>query len=247
MRSETESATVTGGGMPGKSGGDTAGVVRRLRPVRVVALLCLLALAAVAFLLWADSYVGNYGSTRIYENVEEVPAASAALVLGTAKFSVAGGQNLYYMPRIKAAADLYKSGKVRGIVVSGDNATQAYNEPQRMKEDLGKLGVPLEHITCDYAGFRTLDSVVRMQTIFGMEDFIIVSQRFHVERALFLARSHGSRIEGFAAADVPEGYGVKVRLREVLARAKAVLDVHLFKTEPKFLGDPVEVGLKALE
>jgi SanA protein len=198
----------------------------------------------IALTIMADYFVGGSGGGEFYSELKELPRTEAALVLGTAKFATNGRPNLFYMPRLEAAARLYLVGKVRGIVVSGDNATRSYNEPQTMKKDLIKLGVPREHITCDYAGLRTLDSVVRMSRVFGVDRYTVVSQPFHVKRALYLAKSHGHSAVGFGARDVPRGYGVKVRLRETLARLMALIDVNILNRAPKFLGDPVPVGLR---
>ena len=203
-----------------------------------------LALALLAlFILLADWRVESTGSAGIFVNRAELPKVDAALVLGTAKYLAHGKINTYYEARVKAAASLYAAGKVRGIVVSGDNSTLRYNEPQRMKEDLVALGVPSEFITCDYAGFRTLDSVVRMEAVFHMRRYVVVSQDFHVERALYLARAFGQDPVGFVADEPPTAQVLKVRVREKLARAMAVLDVNVFGRGPKFLGEPVKVGL----
>ncbi|MCP4093596.1 MAG: hypothetical protein GY747_09110 [Planctomycetes bacterium] len=126
---------------------------------------------------------------------------------------------------IAAAAKLFHAGKVRGIAVSGDNGTKEYNEPEQMKADLVAQGVPSGFITCDYAGFSTLDSILRIEQVFQERAYIVVSQEFHVRRALFLAAKPGHDAVGFAVPG-PTGYwGTKVRVREVLARTKAFLDV----------------------
>lgn len=206
------------------------------KPTAAVAALLAIALAA------ADGYVEGTASQAIFSSLEKAPSVDAALVLGTAKFITPGRPNRYYKTRIESAAALFKSGKVRAIVVSGDNSTTRYNEPQRMKEDLVEMGVPAEYITCDYAGFRTLDSVVRMKEVFGISRYAIVSQEFHVARALYIARAYGQDPVGFAAEGEDE-WSLKVRLREVVARAVAILDVNLFKRAPRFLGEPVKVPL----
>ncbi|MER2598119.1 MAG: ElyC/SanA/YdcF family protein [Caldilineales bacterium] len=200
----------------------------------------LLALAAVLFALWADRHVETSAAGRVYNDLDALPPRRVALVLGTAKY-YNGRINAFYLGRMRAAAQLYHAGKVQGILVSGDNGSTAYNEPEEMRRDLIALGVPGEYITADYAGFRTLDSIYRAETVFGLQAYIIVSQPFHIERALYLADQRGHDVVGYAAAG-PGGYwNRRVRAREVLARAKAVLDVELLNQQPKFLGDPVEV------
>lgn len=175
----------------------------------------------------------------IFENPKDVPATQTALVLGTAPVTRSGGINVYFAARIAAAKALFDSGKIERILVSGDNRTHDYNEPDAMKNALVAHGVPAEKIYCDYAGLRTLDSVVRAKEIFGQEKLVVVSQAFHCERAVFLARAHGIEAVGFVATDNPPlAYKIKLWLRERLARVAAVADI-LFARSPKHLGEPV--------
>jgi SanA protein len=197
-----------------------------------VGLLCLLAV---------DGYVTDSAEGKIFENLEDCPKAPVALVLGTAKY-YHGRNNLFYTYRLQAASELFKSGKVRAILVSGDNSGKDYDEPGQMKTDLIEMGVPKEYITCDYAGFRTLDSVVRAKEVFGQKQFIIVSQRFHCERGIYIAGEIGCTAYGYPAGDVSGPWHLKVRLREIFARCKAVYDV-AFGVEPKFYGEPVVVNM----
>ncbi|MBK1649359.1 hypothetical protein CKO36_12285 [Rhabdochromatium marinum] len=176
------------------------------------------------------------------DQVEPLPVA-VALVLGTARRTLAGRPNEFYRARLEAAAALYHHDLVQGILVSGDNGSRYYNEPEAMRRDLIALGVPDAHVTLDYAGFRTLDSVVRAQQVFGLERFLIVSQSYHAERGVFIARQRGMVAYGFAAADPGGAGGLKVRLREILARAIAIWDV-LSGREPRFLGKPELVRLR---
>jgi SanA protein len=143
---------------------------------------------------------------------------------------------LFYLSRIEAAAQLYKAGKVQALVVSGDNGRVEYDEPTQMKNDLIAMGVPAEFITCDYAGFSTLDSVHRAERVFQESEYIVVSQAFHVRRALFIAADRGHNAVGYAVSTPGGFWGAKVRLREVLARVKAVLQVHALGSDPKYLG-----------
>ncbi len=161
-----------------------------------------------------------------------------ALLLGTGKTLSNGQPNAYFYNRIQAAADLYKSGKVKYIIVSGDNSQKNYNEPEDMQMALIEYGVPKDNIFLDFAGFRTLDSVVRAKEIFGQNQLIIVSQKFHNERAVFLAKQNGMQAFGYSAPDVNKYAGLKTNLREYLAKAKAYLDL-LLGVEPKFGGDKV--------
>ncbi|AQQ71528.1 vancomycin high temperature exclusion protein [Limihaloglobus sulfuriphilus] len=200
-----------------------------------MAVLILIAAAAVLSVLLLDMYVGSFSDNRLYTSAQNVPPKRAALVLGTVK-TFQGRPNLFYEYRLNAAAQLWNAGKIDAIVVSGDNSEKHYDEPTSMKNDLIERGIPAEFITADYAGFRTLDSIVRASEIFGLDDYIIVSQRFHCQRALYLASQKGYKAIGFCADDVPGTAGKKQRLREILARTKAVMDI-LINTKPKFLGE----------
>lgn len=197
--------------------------------------------ALLLFVMVCDHLVEHNATGRMYTDANEVPSASAALVLGTSP-GTGGKVNLFYKYRMEAAAALWKAGKVKYIIVSGDNSTVQYDETTYMYNTLRDLGVPDSVITSDYAGFRTLDSVVRAYWVFGQQNIVIVSQEFHNERAVYIADHFGINAVGFCAQDVPEGRGVKTYLREYLARVAAVLDVHLWKTTPKFPGPPEVIG-----
>lgn len=207
-------------------------------------ILWLVALVSSALLLpilSIDGWISWQARDRVYHQPQQMPAHyDMALVLGTNKFMPSGQLNRFYIERIQAAADLYHLNLVSGILVSGDNRFRSYNEPRQMRQDLIAQGVPAPFITLDFAGFRTLDSVVRAQQVFGQQRLVIVTQPFHLDRALFLARMNGMDAIGYAA-DSPSWRGApKVRLRDVLARVLAVMDV-LQGVEPHFLGEPVDV------
>ena len=199
-------------------------------------IVLLLVVAGVACLAICDWHVASASDGLVYSNIVDTPSRPVALVLGTAKYLKNGRRNLFYVHRIEAAAQLYEAGKVRAIVVSGDNGRVEYDEPSQMKADLVELGVPAEFITCDYAGFSTLDSIHRAERVFQEPDYIVVSQEFHVRRALFIAADRGHNAVGYAVSTPGGFFGAKVRLREVLARVKAVLQVHALGSGPKYLG-----------
>jgi len=179
----------------------------------------------------------------IYSDINKIPAKKVALVLGTAKY-LGNHINYYYKYRLDATYKLFRANKIRAIVVSGDNSTKYYDEPTTMRNDLVAMGIPAKYITIDYAGFRTLDSIVRAKAIFDLNDYIIVSQRFHLERAIYIAHAKGQKVIGFVAKDFKNTYWSKrMEHRELLARAKAVLDI-FFGVEPKFYGDKVKVKYK---
>lgn len=172
---------------------------------------------------------------QIYSNIEDIPEMEVALVLGTSHRLVNGSPNPYFKDRIKVASKLYLEGKVKHILVSGDNATKYYNEPIVMQKALIALGVPSEDITLDYAGFRTLDSVIRCKKVFDQDDITIITQSFHSHRALFISDYYNMKsiaMVNFNGPSVPGG----MKVREYLARTLAVLDLYVINREPKFLG-----------
>lgn len=204
-------------------------------------LLTFLLLIAVVPPVAADAYVSSVAAQHVYRELDQVPPRRVALVLGTAKYAPSGNANLFYARRIQAALDLYETGTVTRILVSGDNSREGYDEPTFMMEDLVALGVPEDHIERDFAGFRTLDSVMRAKKVFQLEGFVAVSQEFHCLRAVYLAREAGLDAVGYCAQDVGGATGLKIRLREIAARAQAVLDIRVLDTQPKFLGEAVEI------
>ena len=208
---------------------------------RVIALFAITLLFVIVALVYANWKIPHNANKYIYNNTDSIPSRKTALVLGAAKNLGNGKPNPYFVKRIKAAKELYDAGKVNTFVLSGDNGRSNYNEPQDMKDELVSLGVPDSIIYLDYAGFRTLDSVVRMKEIFGENSFIIVSQQFHNERAVFIAQHYGLTAYGYNAQDVTLGkYAYKTIVREKFARVKVFADIITDK-QPKFLGEPVKI------
>ncbi|MEK7952436.1 SanA/YdcF family protein [Luteolibacter soli] len=197
-----------------------------------------LGLLGVGFIAWANFAAVHAGSGKLFDDVSKVPAGKVALLFGTDdRFQ--GRENLYFRYRIDAAEALWKAGKIRLILVSGDNSEKYYNEPEKMKKALIERGIPKDRIVCDYAGLRTLDSVVRAKEVFGLTDVLFISQRFHNERAAYLAMANGMTCVGFNARDVAGQGGLKTKLREVGARVKMWLDVRILGTKPKHLGEKI--------
>jgi SanA protein len=193
------------------------------------------------FTIFCNYVVERSAVGKLYGSAKDIPVKKTALVFGTSP-RARGGLNLFYIFRMKAAAELWRAGKVQHIIVSGDNSTMNYDEATAMKKSLNNFGVPDSVITLDYAGFRTLDSVVRCKWVFGQDDIIVVSQEFQNERALFIAQHFGINAVALNAEDVPANYSIKTDIREYFARVKAVLDVYVLGTEPKFPGpaEPIE-------
>ncbi|AZA48163.1 hypothetical protein EG346_08120 [Chryseobacterium carnipullorum] len=198
----------------------------------------LLLAVGIIFIAWANYSIRKESRDFVSYRIADVPETKVALLLGTGKTLSNGMPNAYFYNRIQAAIDLYKSGKIKYILVSGDNSSKDYNEPEDMQLTLMKYGIPKERIVMDHAGFRTLDSVVRAKDIFGQTKLVIISQKFHNERAVFLARKNGMEAFGYNANDVNKYAGLKTNLREYLAKTKVYWDL-LFGVQPKFGGEKI--------
>jgi SanA protein len=197
--------------------------------------------AIVLLFILSNLWVVVSTKGRIYTSTETIPADNVAIVLGTSRRLTSGEANPYFNHRMEAAAQLYKSQKVKHIIASGDNRTRYYNEPQDMKNALVLLGVPDSCITLDYAGLRTLDSVVRGQKIFGQDKFIIVTQQFHSYRAVFISKYYGIDANALAASDISFRQALPVLVREFFARPKAIVDLYITKKGPHHLGEKEEL------
>ena len=182
----------------------------------------------------------NSAKGKTFNRVEDLPYNKVGLLLGTSKYLKGGGINPYYQYRIEAAVELFFADKIDYILVSGDNGHKSYNEPEEFKKSLIKKGIPEDRIILDYAGFRTLDSVVRAKEIFGQDSFTIISQKFHNERAIYLCENKGIDAVGYNAKDLSDFLGLKVQIREYLARTKAFIDLR-FGVQPKFLGEKISI------
>lgn len=200
-----------------------------------------LLLVVVAFTVYANVRVERAAAGRIYTDVDSIPHNRVGLLLGTNPMNRLGRPNSYFINRINTAVKLFHAGKIDYIIASGDNHTRGYDEPTAMRDSLMAHGVPPERIVLDYAGFRTLDSVVRAKEVFGCDRLTIISQADHNARALYLAEANV--IEAVAvSAPLRAGRWVRTRLalREWLARDKMMLDVWTGK-QPHFLGEKIEI------
>lgn len=197
-------------------------------------------IVSIIVILLIDLAITQRAKPFVYNRAEALKSNKVGLVLGAGKYTSNGNINLYYQYRLEAAILLFKSGKIKFILVSGDNSRKDYDEPSNFKNDLIRRDIPANKIYLDYAGFRTLDSMVRAKKIFGLSEFTIISQKFHNERALFLAHQHDINAIAFNARNIKGRYGFKTKLREYLARSKAAIDI-LFKVKPKYLGKKIEI------
>ncbi|MFA5940706.1 MAG: ElyC/SanA/YdcF family protein [Sinimarinibacterium sp.] len=198
----------------------------------------------VLFVLLSNRWVINSTDAYVFRNWALLPDSEVGVVLGTSKYLESGKPSPEFRGRIAAAAELYRNGKVRHLIVSGANPDSTYNEPRKMYQELVLLGVPEKDITMDFAGFRTYDSIVRAEAVFGLDRFTIITQKYHSYRAVFIGRKLGLKVVAYVAPATSTGDpGLRHPPREVLARAKAVLDLFLLRTTPRFLGDPQPIRL----
>ncbi|MDF7824855.1 ElyC/SanA/YdcF family protein [Pontiellaceae bacterium B12227] len=208
----------------------------RITAKAVRILLLLLILSAVISIPLADLWIKKDSDATVFFDTESIPAEKVGLVLGC-------GPNIYFHYRVDAAAKLFKAGKIQHILVSGDNHTSTYDEAGAMKKSLILRGIPAARISCDYAGFSTLDSIIRAKKVFGQDQLTIISQEFHVRRALFIAKRRNLKAIGYCAQDVETSIGAPTLMREALARVKTILDLYILHRTPRFLGEPVPIQL----
>lgn len=203
----------------------------------------LLVLAAIAAAAGSLELVQRSSVGRLYSSTAEIPHRRVGLVLGCSRRLGGGYPNPFFDSRIRAATELFHAGKVDYLLVSGDNHTRGYDEATAMRDDLLQAGVPADRIYSDCAGFRTLDSMVRARDVFGIKDITVISQGFHNQRALFLAEHNGLDAIGYNAQDADLGDVSGTHRREKFADFKAVLDVYILHTRPRFLGSSVAIGV----
>jgi len=202
--------------------------------------IIILTLLSLISILWANSTINEQTENKLFTETDSIPENKVGLLLGTSKFLRNGKSNQYFANRISATVQLFKAGKIKNIVISGDNSKKDYNEPEDMKNELIKHGIPKNQIYLDFAGFRIYDSVYRMKEIFGQDRFTIITQEFHNQRAVYIANALKLDAIGFNANDVNAYNGFKTKIREKFARVKVFIDLNLNK-KPKFLGEKIKI------
>ena len=216
----------------------------RIKKIFLIAVITLPLLALLAAALPVTCYmvVRNSTEERIYSNTDDIPYNRVGMLLGTNPILKNGKPNYYFIHRINACTRLYKAKKISKILISGDNSRKEYDEPESMKQALMAKGIPANDIVLDYAGFRTLDSVIRAKEIFGQTRITIISQQFHNERAVYLALANGIDAVAFNATQIERSHTqLKTGdLREGLARVKMFIDIWTGKG-PKFLGEKIKI------
>lgn len=194
----------------------------------------------IGFTIWSNYAIISFSNAYITDDISKVKNHKVALLLGTSKYRKNGQKNEYFFNRIEAVHALYKKNKIKFILVSGDRSSETYNEPEDMKNELIKKGIPSDIIFLDYAGYSTLESVIRANKVYGLKNFLVVSQKFHNQRAVYLARKYKISANGFNAKDVTAYWGIKTKLREILARNKVFIDM-IFKSPPSYSGETVNI------
>ncbi|WIM13551.1 MAG: hypothetical protein OJF58_004519 [Enhydrobacter sp.] len=214
-----------------------------MRLVLCVAVAIAAVAIALALLSWiAQRRLESLGESFVTSDPARLPAVEVALVLGAAPIGPEGGPNRYFEYRLDAAAALWRAGKVRYLLASGDLRSPDYDEPTAMRVGLIARGVPGECIYRDFAGVRTRDSILRAREIFGQRRLVVVSQPFHLARAIFLARQEGIEAWGLAARDVDRPYSILTTLRRYPSALRAYYDVWL-DTPARQSGKPVVIGV----
>ncbi|NEC11817.1 hypothetical protein G3I34_05810 [Streptomyces sp. SID8014] len=206
------------------------------RAVRTVVALCVLALLPAAWMRFSAD--GHLRGTADVERTE------VAVVFGAGLWG--DEPSPYLARRLDAAVELYRSGRTEVVLVTGDNSREEYDEPEAMRRYLVARGVPDRRIVSDHAGFDTWDSCVRARKIFGVDKAVLISQGFHIHRAVTLCRSAGLQAYGIGVDDRHDASWYAGGAREVLASGKAALDV-LLRPDPVFLGDREQGVTRALE
>ena len=204
------------------------------KPLIVLSLLLLLIIYV------CDSVIKSSAKGRLFSDEKEIPYNKVGLLLGASRSLSNGHYNPYYLYRIQAAVKLLKTGKIKYLVISGDNGRVEYNEPEAMKKDLMNAGIDSTKLILDYAGFRTFDSIKRLKEIFSQDSVTVISQQFHNERAIYIASKENIYAIGFNAKDVGAKEDFKIKIREKLARVKVILDFW-FGKKPKFLGKKITI------
>ncbi len=189
----------------------------------------------------ANQIISVSSDGYIYDSIEFIPYNKVGLVLGTSHRIRDGGPNPYFFNRMEAAATLYHHGKISYIIASGDNRTRWYNEPEQMRKELKRLGIPDSVIYLDFAGLRTLDSVIRCRKVFGQNNFTIISQKFHNQRAVYIAKQHDMNVVAFNAQDIENAQRSQTRVREWFAKANVFMD-QITKKQPRYTGERVIIG-----
>ncbi|GHA95762.1 vancomycin high temperature exclusion protein [Modicisalibacter luteus] len=203
---------------------------------RLIVILTVLALLAIGVVLAANTWILARTQDRIETDLLLCATEPVGIVFGTSYWARGGGRNPLYSARLGAASQLLRTQRVQHLLLSGDNRTRFYNEPVTMWRDLRASNVRDIDMTLDYAGFSTFDTLIRAREIFGVSRTLLITQDWHLPRALFIADALGIEAMG-CAAPTPAVSGVwQLHVREWLARVATLGDLYLWGRKPYFLG-----------
>ncbi len=209
-----------------------------LKNIIQLLLICIALIIIIGFS--ANLIIMLSNRSKLFDDIEKIQHNHAALVLGTSRHLKSGDLNPFFKNRIEAAVKLFENGKINCIIVSGDNRSIYYNEPKQMKQELIKAGIPDSLIFMDSAGLRTLDSVIRAYEVFEQNEFTIISQKFHNQRALFIAQQNNINAIAFNAEDVENSAKTSTFFREFFARIKVFMDI-VFNTKPLITEEKINI------
>jgi SanA protein len=207
---------------------------------RLIILFSAALILGLVFVFGLSSHIRSSTADSIFAKVEDVPSSYTVIVLG-ASVRANGNLSPILKDRVESALQLYTEGKVKRFLLSGDNDTKEYNEPEAMKEYLIDRGVPQDHIFLDYAGFDTYSSMYRASAIFEVKEAVVVTQNFHLPRALYIARNLGLNYVGYVGDKHVYTHEGANKKRELLANVKAYLEL-TFKKKPTYLGDKIPIS-----
>jgi vancomycin permeability regulator SanA len=226
-------------GQPEETNPKQAGRGKRARIIKralIIAALLLILIMAAVFILYL--HVQSAGASFIRPDIQSIEPCDAAVILGAHVYSD-GTLSSVLMDRVLTAIEVYKAKKARKILVSGDHGRKNYDEVNAVKTVLVNSGIPEEDIFLDHAGFDTFDSLYRCKHIFSANKVIIVTQEFHLGRALYIGSRLGLDVQGIKA-DRQEYAGSMMKLREIPACVKAYFEI-LFGSGPKFMGEKIPI------
>ncbi|WP_275289238.1 SanA/YdcF family protein [Halomonas elongata] len=200
-------------------------------------------LLAILLFLAANLWMLTNTRSRIELEPSQCRSERVGIVFGTSHWTRSGARNPHFEGRMRAAASLVHDGRVAHLLLSGDNSTRYYNEPVTMWKDLRGRDIPDSAMTLDYAGFSTFDTLARARDVFAVNRALLVTQAWHLPRALFIADALGIEARGCAAPERPSDDTLRLRAREWIARVATLGDLYLWGREPHFLGpmEPLEI------
>ena len=209
----------------------------KLNIKKIILIITLTFSICLVILLINTFYINSFSSLLVYKDVIKVPKKEVGIVLGAFVYSD-GTLSGMLKDRCDSAVELYKLGKINKILVTGDHGKKDYDEVNSMKNYLLKFDVKPEDVFTDYAGFDTYDSLYRAKNIFGVESAIVITQKFHLGRSIYIASSLGIETVGFIADRSYYGSTLSNEIREIFSNFKASFEL-LIGSKPKFLGDKI--------